>query len=286
MADRRALIEAVADRTLAYPYKVWGFGEGMALLGLLRAGALLARPDWVDAVAGLVAPSLHRPADPTDHLIPVDVLRALARARPALDVAPAVARFRAAVPGAGNLVHRPDLPGLGGMVWVDCMHTDGPGLPPEAAGPAMEAAARVLADDTGLFSHGFDTATGRANGVHWGRGQGWALHGLLAVSSPRVTPLLAALEIHERDGDWGTIVDDPAAPVEHSVAALVAAAAPDTALGRRALASAVAALDGDGGLPVSSATPAGDPPTYLDRDTGVFPWGQGPLLLALLAAAR
>lgn len=271
-------------RALDYPYKVWGFGEGMALLGLVRAGERLDRPEWIDAVADLVGPSLHRAADPTDHLIPVDVLTALGRH--GLDVAPAVARFGAAVPGAADLVHRPDLDGLSSMVWVDCMHTDGPGLPPDAAVPAIEAAARVLTDGSGLFSHGYDAATGRANGVHWGRGQGWALHGLLAVASPRVAALLAALERHERDGSWGTIVDDPAAPVEHSVSALVAAGVPGTPLGRRALDAALAALDGDGGLPVSSATPVGGPDTYLTRPAGVFPWGQGPLLLALLEADR
>jgi unsaturated rhamnogalacturonyl hydrolase len=286
MADDAGLveaevIEAVAETALRYPYKIWGFGEGMALLGLLRAGERLGRPRWIDAVADLVAPSLHRDPGPADHLIPVDVLVELARLRPGLDVGPAVMRFNRAVTGP---VHRPD---LGGTVWVDCMHTDGPGLPPDRAAAAIEAAAEVLADSTGLFSHGWDAGTGQANAVHWGRGQGWAMHGLLAVGSPRLATLLRALELHESGdagGRWRTIVDDPAAPVEHSVSALVAAAVPRLPLGRRALAAALAALDGDGGLPVSAATPVGGPGVYLSRDTGVFPWGQGPLLLALLDA--
>jgi hypothetical protein len=53
--------------------------------------------------------------------------------------------------------------------------------------------------------------------------------------------------------------------------------------GSRSAAAAVAALDGRGGLPVSVATPVGVPRDYLQRDTGVLPWGQGPLLLALLS---
>jgi hypothetical protein len=285
-------VEAVALAALPYPYRIWGFGEGMALLGLLRAGHRLDRPEWIDRVAELVAPSLSGPPGPLDHLIAVEVLAELARLRPALDVGPAVTRFRAAVGGAvapvpgRPPVHRPDLPGLSTLIWVDCLHTDGPGLAAaDRAGP-VEAAAAALQDGTGLFSHGYDVATGRANGVHWGRGQGWALHGLAAVPQERarLDRLVDALGRHEADGAWRTIVDDPRAPVEHSVSALVAAcpAVPEP-VRRRALAAATAALDGDGGLPVSAATPVGPPEIYLDRETGVFPWGQGPLLLALLS---
>ena len=300
-AGRRAAVEAVALRALAYPYRIWGFGEGMALLGLIRAGVLLDRPQWIDAVADLVTPSLTAPPDPTDHLIPVDVLRELVRHR-RVPVDSAIARFTAAVAGAHRPVpgqppvHRPDLPGLASLVWVDCLHTDGPGLPRDSAARLVEECAAVLQDGTGLFSHGYDVATGRANAVHWGRGQGWALHGLTAVAAARpgfappyaavaarLVRLLEALRRGEADGSWRTIVDHPGAPVEHSVSALVAACpAVEPPLRRRALDAALRALDGDGGLPVSAATPVGPPATYLDRETGVFPWGQGPLLLALL----
>ena len=295
---RRDLVETVAARALGYPYRMWGFGEGMALLGIVRAGRLLDRPQWIDAVADLVAPTLSGPADPTDHLIAVDVLRELARHRP-LPVDGAVARFTNAVAGARRTVpgqppvHRPDLPGLASLVWVDCLHTDGPGLPPPTAAPLIEECAAVLQNGSGLFSHGYDVATGRANAVHWGRGQGWALHGLAAVapgheaSADRLARLIAALRRYEQDGSWRTIVDDPDAPVEHSVSALVAACpAVEVPLRGRALAAALRALDGNGGLPVSAATPVGSAATYLDRDTGVFPWGQGPLLLALLLEER
>jgi unsaturated rhamnogalacturonyl hydrolase len=271
-------LEAVARRALEYPYRVWGFGEGMALLGLLRAG-------WIDFVADLVRPSLDREPSPEDHLIPVEVLVELP-----LDVAPAVGRFVKAVAAQP---HRPDLAGLNTMVWVDCLHTDVPGLllagEVDAARRVAELGCAQLQDESGLFSHGYDLATQTANGVHWGRGQGWALHGLLAVASPRVDGLLRALERHEQDGAWHTVVDDPASPIEYSVSALVAASLLDhrerrwKAMGERALRAALAALRPDGGLPVSSATPVG---SYLDRKTGVYPWGQGALLLALQKVAR
>ncbi len=273
-------LEAVALRAMDYPYKIWGFGEGMALLGILRAGELLSRPQWIDFVAGLVAPSLKAEPSTLDHLIPLEVLADLKRLRPQLEIGDAARRFaRAATAGP----HRPDLPGLADQIWVDCLHTDGPGLMlaghPAAAAAAVELGCARMQHENGLFSHGFDVGTGKANAPHWGRGQGWALHGLAAVGSPNTGRLLDALARHEQDGSWRTIVDDPAAPIEHSVSALVASAVPHTPMGRRARKAALNALDTDGGLPVSSATPVG---SYLDRETGVFPWGQGPLLLALL----
>ena len=275
-----AELEAVALRTLEYPYKIWGFGEGMALAGLLRAGEVLNRPEWINFVADLVEPSLKAAPSPLDHLIPLEVLVELKRLRPGLDIADATQRFvRAAVTGP----HRPDLAGLSTQIWVDCLHTDGPGLMlaghPQAAVAAVQLGCDRMQHDSGLFSHGFEVGTGKANAVHWGRGQGWALHGLTAVDSPNTARLLEALARYEEDGSWRTVVDDPAAPIEHSVSALVASAVPNTPMGQRALRAALAALDPNGGLPVSSATPVG---SYLDRETGVFPWGQGPLLLALL----
>lgn len=281
------LIEAVARRALDHPYRVWGFGEGMALLGILRAGERLRRYPWIDGVKDMLMPALGQDAQPTDHLIAVEVLMELRRLRPGVGIDAAVRRFAHAVRPAA--AHRPDLAGLHDMVWVDCLHTDGPGLvlagEKEAAVDVVERSAALLQGGTGLFSHGYRLEAARANGVHWGRGQGWALHGLLAVDSPRVAPLMEALEAHEADGAWRTIVDDPSAPLEHSVSALVAAAHLPPRwrrLRERALRHAISALDSSGGLPVSSATPVGERATYLEQETGVFAWGQGPLLLALL----
>src|SRR5688500_17053552 len=116
-------LEAVALRTLDYPYKIWGCGEGMALLGLLRAGTALIRPEWIDFVTDLVSPSLKAEPSPLDHLIPLEVLVELKRLRPTLDIADATQRFvQAATAGP----HRPDLTGLSTQIWVDCLHTDGP----------------------------------------------------------------------------------------------------------------------------------------------------------------
>ncbi|WP_426518727.1 glycoside hydrolase family 88 protein [Diaminobutyricibacter sp. McL0618] len=300
-------LELVSRRTLRCDIRIWGFGVGPALVGLLRAGALLDEPCLVDMVEALVAPSLTLPADPTDHLISVETLLELQRIRPGLDVGPAIERFRVAVTRAQRPidnqppVHRPDLDALAHIIWVDCMHTDGPGLAAlgleaNAVSSAEEVAA-VLQDDSGLFSHAYDIVAGRANGVHWGRGQGWALHGLVLGGSSqgltdRLDRLLLAMASLEVDGQWRTVVDDASAPVEASVSAIMASgillgvsqgrvSGDWLPMARRALIAAANATDADGGLNVSEATPASVHADYLTRASGIFPWGQGPLLLAL-----
>ena len=296
------LIRRVAERTARCPFRVWGFGEGHALLGLLAAAALLDRPDLASVVRDHVEPSLDAAPGPEDHLIAVDVLLHLRQSYPELDVQPAVDRFVASVVGAARPVpgqppvHRPDLAGLGRLIWVDCMHTDA------AVGRSelLEEPAAVLQDDSGLFSHGYDVYAGQSNGVHWGRGQGWALWGLVTSGgSPplrsRLDALVEALSRYEVEGRWRTIVDDPAAPFEASVSALVAAGLlaglqagvvhpGSTGLAERALKAACDATE-DGALIVSEASPVGTAETYLSRRSGVFPWGQGPLLVALAVDA-
>jgi rhamnogalacturonyl hydrolase YesR len=301
------LLRRVAERTAECPLRVWGFGEGHALLGLLAAASLLGRADLADLVRARVEPSLGAAPGPEDHLIGVEVLHHLRQLYPELEVGRAVDRFATSVVSAARpvpgqpRVHRSDLTGLGRLIWVDCMHTDA------ALGRVdlIEESAAALQDGTGLFHHGYDVYAGRPNGVHWGRGQGWALWGLVTTlvhrdSAPlhaRLDALVRALSDYETEGRWRTIVDSPEAPVESSVSALVAAGllygleagvVPPSAAGLadRALAYAVAtASAGDGALVVSEATPVGEPVTYLSRRSGVYPWGQGPLLVALALAA-
>jgi unsaturated rhamnogalacturonyl hydrolase len=310
MTDPREVALAVAERTLDYEFTLWDYGEGPALFGVVQTGALLDRRDLIDRVAELVAPTLSRPPAPEDHLIPVDLLRLLGTVR-SLDVSDAMARWLHAVrtaprPEAGRPpVHRPDLPDVSTIVWVDCMHIDGPGWTlsgySQNAVAAMEEMSVALQDASGLFSHGYDVVSGKANQVHWGRGQGLALYGLVETAcvgahrsslAGRAAALLTALAQYEENGQWRSIVDDPDAPLENSVSALVAycvlaGVAADVVdshwepMGERALAAALDALDSSAGLPVSSAPPLGPAAGYLSPEVGVYPWGQGPLLLAL-----
>ncbi len=203
-------------------------------------------------------------------------------------------------------------------VWVDCLYTDGAflalvarmtdGAWEDLACEQALAYMRVLWDEPrGLFVHGYDTATGTANAVHWGRGNGWAMLGLLdmlrvvrrdhpawqRLAGVVSRQILEVMSLQDSSGHWHTVLDDPETYLETSVAAMMAYALPAAVrlglagtaaatAGARAFDAALAAVNASGGLSgVSEATPAGDLSTYTTRPTGVYPWGQGPLLLAI-----
>jgi unsaturated rhamnogalacturonyl hydrolase len=332
-ADRVALAAAATEHALAYPYRVWGFGEDVALRALLEVREITGDERPAAFVHGLVSGwSRHRaPLGPPDHVAPGVPLLHLHAAHgddhllaTALELGALLAGFPRA---DGIAVHRRDLGAWRDTVWVDCMALDAPFLTAlgRAAGDDAWTAfgveqllgyARVLRDpEIGLFHHGYDVETRRRSACRWARGNGWALHGLvdtleaLAPAHPArdevagiVNAVLAALvPRQDASGLWHTVLDDPATPLENSTAAMFASAAlkarrlglvaPDLhcvvdAMNARAAAALAARVDADGGLRVSTATPVGDRATYADRDVGVFPWGQGPLLLTLLELRR
>jgi rhamnogalacturonyl hydrolase YesR len=222
---------------------------------------------------------------------------------------------------AGARIHRPDLAGWEHEVWVDCKHLDGPFLArlgrltsdPARIDLAVELLlghARVLQDGrSGLFSHGFNDATGQPNRVHWGRGQGWALLGLVDTLHEVPASHPGAKEIRERldslvrglaeceqlPGVWSTVVDEPETYHEASVSAFVALGvgravarefvSDDYALlVQRAWHATVEHLSPTGELlDVSDATPVGADAAHYDaRPLGSHPWGQGPALLAAI----
>jgi unsaturated rhamnogalacturonyl hydrolase len=318
------VIERVAAATTALTYRRWGFGESIAMQALLAAGGtprayaagLLDRwaadaPPLVDDRLAHVAPGV-----PLLELYrQTGAPYLLSRAR---EVAAILARTD--VGRYGARIHRPDLAGWEHEVWVDCMHLDGPFLAAlagvehddrwaDVGAEMLLSHARVLQDErTGLFSHGFDDASGRSNGVFWGRGQGWALLGLVETLQALPAGHAALGEIAQRllrlidglatcevlPGAWHTVVDAPDTYLEPSVAAFVALGVGHAlecqlvpaslgALAERALTATRLGIDTHGRLTgVSDATPVGaDTEHYASRQRGVFAWGQGPALLAL-----
>src|SRR5262249_49617441 len=209
--------------------------------------------------------------------------------------------------------------------WVDCMQFQGPFLTRLATATGKDEYRQaglsflfshhdVLVDASGLYSHIYDVTLRAANGIHWGRGQGWAMRGLLqtwshlAADDPdraRIAAILvrqldALVNLQQESGNWRTIVDDPLAYEETSVAAFyVSTAYPALTAGflaadlhgpavERAWTAVEAALDADGRLRgVSGNTHAGDIEHYrtVPRDV-VVPWGQGPALLAMQERRR
>ena len=327
------LARAATDHALAYPYRVWGFGEDIALRALLDVAELTGDPRPAAFVAELVGGwSRARPAlTPADHVAPgVPLLELFERGGEdhLLGTALALGRLLAGFPRVdGVAVHRGDLAGWTTTVWVDCTALDGPflarlgrvtgdGAWSALAVDQLAAYARVLRDPgSGLWLHGYDVATRRASDHRWARGNGWALHGLvdtLAELPPHhparsdllalLEPLLAALAAHQDgSGLWRTLLDDPASPLERSTAPLFASAALKArrlglvpasqaaavaAMIDRAVAASLEVTGDDGALQVSSATPVGDRATYVERTAGVYPWGQGPLLLTLIERRR
>ena len=266
----RDLLALAGRRTRELSFRIWGFGEGPALAGLLACTDILQDPAYEQTVTTLVEPYLHREQLLEDHVAPAEVLiglwrrhgddRYLAAARGWADLVLRAPRPAESQPQA----YRPDLFGLSNVTWVDTMYSHGPGL--AACGYPDEGRA-ITAESCRFLQDAELTAACAA--------------------------LLSALARHEEDGRWHTVVDDPSTPLENSVPAFIAAGIwlgirhgvigdQHAAMAGRARAAAVASLAG-ADLPVSEATPVGDRRVYVTRRLGTFPWGQGPLLMALAA---
>lgn len=212
-----------------------------------------------------------------------------------------------------------DDPGAG--IYVDCLHFDPPFLAHLArltgeddwATRAIDEALgywRLLGDPaTQLIHHFWLERTGRAYGLGWGRGQGWALLGLLDVVAlvdhdrpgrvelaGHALALADAMVRRQRDdGGWNAVVQLPASGDETSTAAFMAVAfhrgialgvlpvEPFAPAGERAWAATRGALDETGLLAGVSAavysSTALEHYAHVPRGFDV-PWGQGPLLVA------
>lgn len=319
-------IRRIVARTLDYPFKVWGFGEGIALEAVWRAGDLLTAPEYRQRVIALLDRWLARPLVEADHSAPcgllVDAWEATGERR-YLERAEALAAYMDALPrtAAGALLHRPLHADYHDFLYVDCMEVDAPFLCrlaqatgdaryfDRAADQLLGYAALLQDGATHLFYHQYNGATNRVNGAFWGRGNGWALLGMLKIlrSLPAVHPaygeirlrfqrLVAALVAHQRpDGEWATVLDQPDTYVEGSLTAMfgygMAEGIHSGLLPPDYQASANAAwialrrrMSPDGLLEgVSLATPPGDAAHYnaIPVSAG-FPWGQGPALLTYL----
>lgn len=321
----RDILKAAADIAMRWNFRVWGFGEAIALRGLIRAGDALGDAAPLGFAHGVLRSWLGRGVGRTneDHVgAGRELLEFHRRTRDPLflEAARQLAALHAGFPAGPNgaRYHRSDTPGWRWQIWVDCMDVDGPFLAALAAATGQQSYfdqaaaellgyARTLQSDGGLLSHGFERDCGR-NGTLWARGNGWALMGLVDTLSllPRTHPhweqlqqrtaLLAdALAIAQhRSGLWHTVIDDPATYLESTLAAMAAYAlrqafkhdvldaARYAEMERNARAAMHAQIAPDGTLQlVSDATPVGERAVYATRPFGAFPWGQGPLLLAL-----
>lgn len=210
-----------------------------------------------------------------------------------------------------------------GGFFVDCLHFDP---------PFFAALARVTGDDrwrrealeqaegyiqalqkpSGLFDHFvLDGWPDRTFGPGWGRGQGWALLGLVDVveqlqldfdhdvARSAISLIHAMVKLQSSDGSWPVVITDPESGDEPSTAAFMATgflralklglvSGDDiTHSAERALDSVISQCDDQGLLSgVSRAVMACTRASHYGHVPRGFnvPWGQGPLVLALCEA--
>lgn len=311
---------------MRWPFRVWAFGEAVALGGLLAASRTTGAEEPLGFVRALlrtyVGRGVGRSAE--EHVAPgaeLLALHALDGDATWLDAARALARLHLATPPGPDGVRylRPDLPGWRRQIWVDSMdggppflarlaHVTGDDTYAHEATTTLLAYARLLQDErSGLFVHGFEETCGR-NGQLWARGNGWAAMGLVETLAwvPREAPMagelrqrLAALldglaVLQQSSGLWPTVLDRPESPLETTLAVMTTTAIdrarqagvlqgnPYESMRERAQAAVLEQVSASGALGlVSDATPIGELRMYVTRPFGVFPWGQGPLLLML-----
>jgi unsaturated rhamnogalacturonyl hydrolase len=345
-----ALLRAVADSLVDLPYVAWSFGDSVGFESLLAASELTGDEHWLTFARGMFRgwASRQTPFVRMDCTAPglamVDTYERTGDSQ-VLDVALQLAKYlrdRPAVEGVyatwdETPLKQPYGPGQlpaeelallttpPAGVFVDCLHFDPPFFTAlgratgdqaliQAGIEQAEGYVRLLQDpETGLFFH-FHLADHPSPYIlGWGRGQGWALLGLLDVIEragdkaacqglvdAAVKLVRAMLATQRPDGDWHAVVQHEWSGDESSTAAFMVAgflrAASLGVVDYDAIADAVAAaqramrshLDGPILRGVTAAVWASTQVShygYVPRDF-VVPWGQGPVALALCVLLR
>lgn len=359
MTSQRELTERLALTLRDLSYETWNFGDSVAFEALIEASDVLADERWAAFAHGWSRAWATRalPRRRLDCTAPGRAMVHLA------ERAHDDRLLGATVELAEYLVTRPRLHGVyetwehsplmhpygpavldeagsalvedpPAGVFLDCLHFDPPffaavGRATGSRRFAQEALDQalgyisVLQGPDGLFQHFVLRNHPGTFGPGWGRGQGWALLGLLDVLAEfdgmpaelrephtealeritvAVADLIAAmLRLQRADGHWFAVVDNVDSGEEFSTAAFMAAgffpaltrgavhAGTEAAVERAALSAVDAVSHGvleDGTLAeVSAAVMACTEPSHYAHVPRGFrvPWGQGPALLALTA---
>lgn len=252
------MLKQAADFALRWPFRMWGFGEGIALRGLLAAHRVTDNADYYDFAHDLLRAYLARGVGKAneEHIAPGTELLLLYEKCGDMDLIEAakkLAALNASFPKNqfGARMHRPDMPGWRKQIWVDCMDVDAPFLVrlglltgsesyieqglDEILGYARALQVEGTEDTRGLFWHGYEVECG-TNGQLWARGNGWALMGLIETLKWLPESSSARSELVERlqslcqtlkryqhaDGLWHTVVTRPETYLESTLAAMAA----------------------------------------------------------------
>lgn len=349
---------AVADTLIGLAYETWNFGDSIAFEALLAASDQLEDPRYAAFAHGWLRSWVTR-AKPYRRLDCTAPGLALVRAALRFDDG---YLLTGAIELADYLMCRPLVGGVYATwdrspllapygpatlrgrhaallaeppagVFIDCLHFDPGYLVALGAATGMErywragidqaaGYVRLLQRPNGLFDHFVLDGEPGTFGPGWGRGQGWALLGLLdvveearrleldqqtadavaALGAAAVALVDAMCPTQREDGHWAAVVHDPDSGRESSTAAFMAVGLRRVAeLGllpadttervvtaaRAAAAGTRAVLDDNGVLTdVSAAVWACTEASHYSHVPRGFlaPWGQGPALLALADA--
>ncbi|MSP83425.1 MAG: hypothetical protein EXQ94_10990 [Alphaproteobacteria bacterium] len=312
----RALLRRLAARTRRYDFTVWFWGDAIAFDGLMEAGDAPS----IRFCRRFAARWSQQPRAWTDYLTPGAALLRLGDPR-VLDAAERLGTWlRDDVPRGPGGAHyfRPDLPQFRTTLLVDSLYHVPAFLAHLARATGDEAWAdeavtawtnhvRLLRHRQGpLLCHNHDVGSGRWRGYGWGRGNGWALLGLvdtleaLPQRHPGRRGLVADLRqlagailpLQDPSGFWRTLLHDREAYLESSTAAFFGAAFTKAVrmklLGpayarsaEKAWYATLSRIDRDGGFfGVSGVTWAAAAGTeelalYKAMPTEVNVWGQG-----------
>jgi unsaturated rhamnogalacturonyl hydrolase len=322
----KEVLQRVAQRTLRFDFSVWFWGDAIAFDGLLDAAVLLEDPAYSRYCTGFFERWQARPPSWTDYLAPGLALARLigGGATGLTDLAKRLfEHYLVHTPRGPSGLHyfRPDLPQFRTTLLIDSLYH----VPSFVA-----ACARVLGDaaayDEGLsmwhdharvlslpgrplLFHNYDHGSGRRRGYGWGRGNGWAILGLLDLIEQLPTRhqghqtavdefrrlAAAILPLQDESGFWRTLLDDRESYLESSTAAFYGAAfTKSVALGllsdaygdaaNRAWRALLSRIDDEGGVFGTSAAtwaataPVEDLALYKAAPTEVNVWGQGAAL--------
>lgn len=347
-------VHKIAQGLLDHPFRCWFFGDSIGFEGLLAASDLTRSGEYRNFVHGFLRAwgARRSPFQLDDHTAAGAAMCEVLRLRPdpvlreaVLELAEQLTRrptrygVPLTTPEATRLLREPYcekpmtaeqralVANPGGGIYLDCMHFDPPFYAAlyqlgegrewgERALDELLAYRDLLLDPaTGLFRHFWLEASDEAYTRGWGRGQGWALLGMLDVLSHtdgsferRAEVELVARDLIERmvelqrpDGHWHALAHEPLSGLETSTAAFMATAfyrairlgvvdaAIASASADRAYSAMLAAVEPSGKMAGVSAAVYS---AVLEEHYWVVPvdfdvpWGQGPVLTAIAERLR
>ena len=343
---RVELLEKVGKSLLGMPYKSWNFGDSTGFEGILETGRILKDPTYFAFAEGWFRAWASRPEPfkPLDCTAPGVAMVEVARETDNQEIFESLNRLATYLMGRSKNRGIYDtweslclIPPYGGeelpaeeAQWlatppggtcIDCLHFDPPfltALGKESKNETLITAGveqahayiDALQKENGIFDHFFMYGVPGTWAPGWGRGQGWALLGMLDVlkNIPLNHPgrkkiedaakklIYSMIDLQREDGRWWCVVDSDKSGEEGSTAGFMATGFAraiklgivDDTVVEPAMLKALAGVIGDANSAgqlqnVTAAVFASTRRSHYEFTPRGFsvPWGQGPLAMAI-----